>query len=58
MLDPALNIWDAAAVRPVIEEAGGVFTDWTGSARHDAGHAIATNTALAEPVRNAVSEDL
>ncbi|HET7322631.1 MAG TPA: inositol monophosphatase family protein, partial [Longimicrobiaceae bacterium] len=30
MLDPELKVWDAAAVRPVIEEAGGVFTDWSG----------------------------
>jgi histidinol-phosphatase len=38
-------------VRPVIEEAGGVFTDWTGSPSHTSGHAIATNAALANDVR-------
>jgi histidinol-phosphatase len=54
MLDPVLNIWDAAAVRPVIEEAGGVFTDWDGTPSHDAGHAIGTNARLAAAVRAAV----
>lgn len=54
MLDPVLNIWDAAAVRPVIEEAGGVFTDWAGTPSHTSGHVIATNRALAETVRSLV----
>ncbi|HSH46539.1 MAG TPA: inositol monophosphatase family protein [Longimicrobiales bacterium] len=51
MLDPILNTWDAAAVRPIIEEAGGVFTDWYGGDSHDAGHAVATNAALTGPIR-------
>lgn len=51
MLDPVLHIWDTAAVRPVIEEAGGVFTDWDGTVAHDAGHAVATNGALSATIR-------
>jgi histidinol-phosphatase len=43
MVDPMLSIWDAAAVQPIIEEAGGTFTDWQGNATLDAGEAIATN---------------
>ncbi|MGK7313387.1 MAG: inositol monophosphatase family protein [Candidatus Longimicrobiales bacterium M2_2A_002] len=54
MLDPVLNIWDAAAVRPIIEEAGGVFTDWAGKPSHTDGHVIATNRALADEVRRIV----
>ncbi|MFW6330893.1 MAG: inositol monophosphatase family protein [Gemmatimonadota bacterium] len=54
MVDPVLNIWDAAAVRPVIEEAGGVFTDWSGALSHGTGHAIGTNARLAEAVRAAL----
>jgi histidinol phosphatase-like enzyme (inositol monophosphatase family) len=54
MLDPVLNIWDAAAARPIIEEAGGVFTDWAGTPSHTSGHVIATNRKLAEPVRRIV----
>ncbi len=30
MVDPIMEIWDAAAVQPVLLEAGGVFTDWQG----------------------------
>lgn len=43
MIDPILNIWDAAAVQPIIEEAGGKFTDWAGESRMDAGEAIGSN---------------
>jgi histidinol phosphatase-like enzyme (inositol monophosphatase family) len=30
MLDPVMNIWDAAALLPILQEAGGTFTDWRG----------------------------
>ena len=30
MIDPALNAWDAAALLPILEEAGGHFVDWNG----------------------------
>ena len=43
MIDPELNIWDAAAVQPIIEEAGGKFTDWAGDRRIDSGEAIGSN---------------
>ena len=51
MLDDVMNPWDAAAVLPIITEAGGVFTDWRG--RHTAfgGSAIGTNAALADAAR-------
>ncbi len=51
MLDPELAIWDAAALKPVVEEAGGVFTDWHGSRTHLGGSAVATNAALAGEFR-------
>lgn len=43
MIDPILSIWDAAAVKPIIDEAGGKFTDWNGRDRIDSGDAIGTN---------------
>ena len=43
MIDPMLNVWDAAAVQPIVEEAGGTFTDWQGTPTIHAGEAIATN---------------
>jgi histidinol-phosphatase len=51
MIDEVLSPWDAAALQPIIEEAGGVFTDWTGTRTSFGGNAIATNAALAAQVR-------
>ncbi len=51
MVDPVMSVWDSAALRPVIEEAGGVFTDWGGKATHRGGSAVSTNRALADEVR-------
>jgi len=51
MCDPILSPWDAAALQPIIEEAGGVFTDWSGVPTAFGGSAIATNHALAGAVR-------
>ncbi|MGH7476101.1 MAG: histidinol-phosphatase [Longimicrobiales bacterium] len=52
MIDPVSAPWDAAALRPIVEEAGGVFTDLMGHATHLGGSAISTNRALADVVRN------
>lgn len=51
MVDAALSTWDAAALMPIVEEAGGVFTDWSGVRTPDGGDAIATNGALAAEAR-------
>jgi len=51
MVDELMSPWDAAALLPIIEEAGGVFTDWTGKRTAFGGNSIATNAVLAEPVR-------
>ncbi|MDX1945326.1 MAG: histidinol-phosphatase [Pirellulaceae bacterium] len=50
MLDPLLNVWDAAAVQPIITEAGGQFTDWHGLATIHAGEALATNGLVQDEV--------
>lgn len=52
MVDPIVNAWDAACFQPIIEEAGGVFTDLDGAATAFAGSAIATNRTLAANVRD------
>jgi len=31
MVDPVMALWDAAALPPILEEAGGTFTDWQGT---------------------------
>ncbi|HEY0674109.1 MAG TPA: histidinol-phosphatase [Longimicrobiales bacterium] len=51
MLDPIMSLWDAAALKPIIDEAGGIFTSWDGAATHTGGSAVSTNTALAREVR-------
>jgi histidinol-phosphatase len=51
MADEVLSAWDAAALLPIITEAGGVFTDWEGRPSAFTGSAIATNGALAGEVR-------
>src|SRR5262249_26137823 len=43
MLDPVVSVWDVAAPLPVISEAGGTFTDWSGEQTIHSGEAIATN---------------
>ncbi len=43
MVDPRMHLWDAAALQPIIEEAGGSFTDWQGNATIHSGNAVATN---------------
>jgi histidinol phosphatase-like enzyme (inositol monophosphatase family) len=51
MVDNRMNPWDAAALVPIIAEAGGVFTDWSGVRTAFGGSAIATNAALAREAR-------
>ncbi len=43
MIDPIMNVWDAAALQPVLEEAGGTFTDWAGKPTIHSGEGMATN---------------
>ncbi|HMQ32285.1 MAG TPA: inositol monophosphatase family protein [Chloroflexaceae bacterium] len=51
-LDPIMNVWDAAALLPILAEAGGTYTDWRGRATIEGGEGISTNGAvLAELVR-------
>ena len=40
MIDPLMNVWDAAALQPILEEAGGAFTDWQGIPTIHSGEAI------------------
>ena len=51
MVDGSTAPWDAAALLPVITEAGGVFTDWKGDRTAFGGDIVATNAALAERAR-------
>ncbi len=50
MIDARLNIWDAAALQPILEEAGGTFTDWKGNQTIDGGEGIGTNGQVHEEI--------
>lgn len=54
MLDPVMNIWDCAALLPIIEEAGGTFTDWKGQRTIGGGNAVATNGKLFDSVMEVI----
>lgn len=50
MVDPMMNVWDCAALQPIIEEAGGTFTDWQGEPTIHGRESIATNSLLFDEV--------
>lgn len=54
MVDDRLSPWDAAALIPIIREAGGVYTDWRGGDKVDGGDGVASNAVLATPFRQAL----
>lgn len=43
MVDPRMAVWDAAAMLPIMQEAGGTFTDWQGKATVNSGQGVASN---------------
>jgi histidinol-phosphatase len=45
-LDPIVSLWDLAALQPIVEEAGGRFTDFGGRPRPDGGSAVSSNGLL------------
>ncbi len=45
-VDPEATLWDLAAVKVVVEEAGGRFTDLRGEVTAGGGSALATNALL------------
>jgi histidinol phosphatase-like enzyme (inositol monophosphatase family) len=46
MLDPVMNPWDIAALIPIIRGAGGVITDWKGSAPFPAESTVAAGPEM------------
>ena len=50
IVDPLMSPWDAAALVPILEEAGGHFVDWKGEATIHGGNGVSVNAALKEAV--------
>jgi histidinol-phosphatase len=46
MLDPVMNLWDVAALKPCVEGAGGRLTDFAGDGTKLGTSALSTNGAL------------
>ncbi len=58
MLDPELHEWDAAPLIPIVEEAGGRFTDWRGRRTISGGDGFATNRRLYKEVLDVIGEKI
>jgi histidinol-phosphatase len=56
MLDPIMNAWDCAALLPILQEAGGTFTNWDGEATIYSGNALGTNGILFDEVMEIVKK--
>ena len=50
-----MNPWDCAALVPILQEAGGRFTDWRGRVVTDGGDAVSTNGILHDHVLQRLS---
>ncbi|MBM4458351.1 MAG: inositol monophosphatase family protein [Chloroflexi bacterium] len=56
MLDPAMHLWDCGPLLTILQEAGGVLTDWQGRATIYGGNAIGTNRLLFKQTMKLVRE--
>ena len=57
MLDPiTMNIWDCCPLKPIVEEAGGRFTDIQGNLTVDGGSGLSTNGYVHDAVLGIASE--
>ena len=50
MIDPSMNPWDAAALLPIVEEAGAVFVDWNGESTIYGGNGLSVVGGLKDSV--------
>lgn len=50
MIDPTMSLWDAAALLPIVSEAGGRFVDWSGEATAAGGNGLSVVPGIAEEV--------
>jgi histidinol-phosphatase len=55
-VDPIMAIWDAAALPPILEEAGGTFTDWQGCPTYRAAEGVGANKLILPEVLACLAE--
>jgi histidinol phosphatase-like enzyme (inositol monophosphatase family) len=53
-VDPIMSPWDNAPLLPILQEAGGTFTDWQGRATVHGGDGVSTNGKVYEEVMRVV----
>jgi histidinol-phosphatase len=53
--EPEVSLWDLAALQPIVEEAGGRFSDLSGVSRPDGGSVVCTNGRLHDDVLAALA---
>ncbi len=58
VVDPAMYLWDAAPLPPIMEEAGGTLTDWQGKSTIYSYETIGTNDLLFDQVMALTKTDL
>lgn len=56
MVDPLLAEWDACALIPIVEEAGGVFMDWSGISTAVGGNGVSVTPALKQELMNVLTQ--
>jgi histidinol-phosphatase len=56
--EPEVSLWDLAALQPIVEEAGGIFTDLSGVARPDGGSVLCSNGLLHGDALAALGDDV
>ncbi|HYV67973.1 MAG TPA: inositol monophosphatase family protein, partial [Myxococcales bacterium] len=54
-VEAGVQIWDIAALRVLVEEAGGRFTDFEGRATHAAGSCVASNGLVHDHVLRVIA---
>ena len=54
MFDPVLNLWDAAALLPVVKEAGGVFSDVHGVETIHSGKWLFHQSSLTPRIKSSI----
>lgn len=58
IVEPALHPWDAAALIPLVREAGGHYLDWNGRESFESGNGMSVNDALRDEVLSIVQQHI
>lgn len=57
MIDPELSAWDAAALVPIVREAGGHYLDWSGEESIYTGNGFSVNEELKDEILSLLSAE-